>query len=280
MTGELRRVIGMKGAVLMGLGSILGTGVFVSLAVATELTGAAVLPALVLAAALAVTNGLASATLAARFPVSGGTYEYAYRTVGPNAGFTAGWLFLAAKSASAATAALGFAAYLLRLVPGLPAGALVPVALLTTAVATAVVAAGVQRSNQLNALLVTATVGGLLAFIGSCTWHLWTAPGPTAVAALSSASPAAPSADAFLRATALMFVAYTGYGRIATLGEEVTQPERTIPRAIVATLAVALLLYLGVAAVLVASGRTTFDAATGAPLEDVSRALLGSGAAT
>jgi len=100
----------MWGGVWLGLGSILGTGVFVSIGTATQ--GAGVIIAITIGALVAVCNGLNSAQLAASHPVSGGSYEYGYRYLNPWFGFTAGWLFLLAKSASAATAALGLAYYL------------------------------------------------------------------------------------------------------------------------------------------------------------------------
>ena len=106
----LRRVVGLPGAVALGLGSILGTGVFVSLLFITELVGPATPWCIAAAAVLATCNGLSSAQLAAAHPVSGGSYEYGYRYLSPVFGFTAGWMFLAAKSASAATAALGLSA--------------------------------------------------------------------------------------------------------------------------------------------------------------------------
>src|SRR5690606_21506658 len=88
-----------------------GTGVFVSLGLAAGSAGPAVVAAVAIAAFVALCNALSSAQLAARHPVSGGTYEYGYTYLSPAAGFTAGWMFLCAKSASAATAALGFAGY-------------------------------------------------------------------------------------------------------------------------------------------------------------------------
>ena len=110
----LASVVGLPGAVLLGLGSILGTGIFVSIGVAAGVAGSWVVLSVALAAVVAVFNGLSSAQLAARHPVSGGTYEYGYRWIGPSAGFTAGWAFMVAKSASAATAALGVSGYLLH----------------------------------------------------------------------------------------------------------------------------------------------------------------------
>ena len=112
---QLRREVGLWGAVLMGLGSIVGTGVFVSIGIGAEIAGPAVLLAILIAAGVATANGLASAQLAASHPVSGGAYEYGYKYLNPTLGFTAGWVFLLAKSASAATAALGFGGYFLNL---------------------------------------------------------------------------------------------------------------------------------------------------------------------
>ena len=85
-----RRSVLASGAALTGLGSILGTGVFVSLGLAAGVAGPAVVLAVVLAAGVAACNGLSSAQLAARHPVSGGTYEYGYRELSPALGFTAG----------------------------------------------------------------------------------------------------------------------------------------------------------------------------------------------
>jgi APA family basic amino acid/polyamine antiporter len=274
---SLARVVGLWGAVWMGLGSILGTGVFVSLGIATGVVGSGIVFAVALAALVATANGLSSAQLAAAHPVSGGTYEYGHEFVHPVAGFTAGWMFLAAKSASAATAALGCAGYLLHTLGLADDVAIrVGVALAIVLALTTLVAGGVRRSNHANLAIVTLTLTALGAFvvfgwlsvdtellaerIGPATW----------VDALGSPT-------ALFHATALMFVAYTGYGRIATLGEEVREPAQTIPRAIIATLVLSMLLYVSVSATAVAVvGSETFAASTreaAAPLEAVARAF-------
>ncbi len=234
----LKQSTGLPGAVVIGLGSILGTGVFVSLAVAAGPGGALLPLAVVVAGLLAAANGLSSAQLASAHPVSGGTYEYGYRLLSPAAGFAAGWLFLCAKSASAAAAALGIAAYTANLL-GLdnPAMAwIAPVAVLTV---TAAAGAGMRRSNRINAVLVIATVLALICFVVGAM-----------VLALENGAVAQSSTvelPGLLESTALVFVAFTGYGRIATMGEEVRNPGWTIPRAVVLTLCVAMLLYLAVA---------------------------------
>lgn len=274
----LRRELGVFGATWMGLGAIVGTGVFVSLGVAAGIAGPAVVLAIVLAAGVATCNALSSAQLAASHPVSGGTYEYGYRYLEPWTGFTAGWMFLCAKSASAATAALGFAGYLLNALGLRESGRAV-----LTAVAAAVVVAltllvltGMRRSNVTNIVIVSVTLASLLAFVLAGLPRAW-AEGAGNLTRFAGTPARTAFWPSLLEATALMFVAYTGYGRIATLGEEVREPRRTIPRAIVATLVVSMVLYVAVGAVAVgAVGATTLGTVTrtqAAPLEVAARQL-------
>ena len=262
----LKRELGVFGAVMMGLGSIVGTGVFVSVGIAAGVVGPAVVLATLIAAATATFNGLSSAQLAANHPVSGGTYEYGYRYLHPRAGFIAGWLFLLAKSASAATAALGFAGYLLNLAGVTGQLWTVMIALVTCAALGMLLVGGLRRSNQVNIAIVSVTLVSLAFFIVA---------GLPNVASSRLLTPffqtgGVPAWRALLEASALMFVAYTGYGRIATLGEEVRAPRRTIPRAIISTLLVVMTLYAVVALVAVSSLGTAELALTGtqvAPLE-------------
>jgi basic amino acid/polyamine antiporter, APA family len=241
---KLRRQLGVFGATMMGLGSIVGTGVFVSIGIAAGAAGPAVLIAIAIAAGVATCNGLNSAQLAANHPVSGGTYEYGYRYLNPRLGFIAGWMFLLAKSASAATAALGFSGYLLDALD-VSQNALVPVALVAVVVMTGIVISGIRRSNQVNIAIVSVTIltlgffviGGLVSNTGSSG---------ESFEPFFSGETVGESLRSLLEASALMFVAYTGYGRIATLGEEVREPRRTIPRAIITTLVFTMLLYMSV----------------------------------
>jgi len=234
---KLERELGVFGATMMGLGSIIGTGVFVSIGIAAGIAGGGVVLAIVIAAAVATCNALNSAQLAANHPVSGGTYEYGYRYLKPWLGFSAGWMFVCAKTASAATAALGFAGYLLH-ATGQDSRWLVPVAVAVVTLLTAVVLAGIRLSNRVNIAIVSVTLASLAAFViaGASSVE---------VSRLQLAADPLP----LLHATSLMFVAYTGYGRIATLGEEVREPHTTIPRAIIITLVVSALVYIAVAVV-------------------------------
>ena len=285
-TPRLTRELGTFGAVMMGLGSIMGTGVFVSIGIAAGVAGPAVVIAVAIGALVATFNGLSSAQLAANHPVSGGTYEYGYKFLAPTFGFTAGWMFLVAKSASAATAALGFSGYLLGVL-GLGADRwLVPVALLGVVVLTAVVYTGIRRSNVTNIVIVSITLATLALFVATGA--------PTALdrgaanfAGLFEAPEAGADTEggfrALLYASALMFVAYTGYGRIATLGEEVRAPRTTIPRAIIVTLVVTMVLYVAVAVVGVgavgAGGLAAAADEQAAPLEVAAEVFSGPGVA-
>ncbi|MEX0929389.1 MAG: APC family permease [Balneolales bacterium] len=238
---ELKRDLKTPGAILMGLGSIVGTGIFVSIAIATQVAGNGIIIAVVIAAVLATFNGLSSAQLAAAHPVSGGTYEYGYQFLGSWFGFTAGWMFLIAKSASAATAVLGCIGYLfyafnINAVNWMIVGAGLFLLLLMTFL----VSGGISRSNQANKIIVTITLLGLTALVvvGLLLNGIPTRPIVDAVTETSGSS--------ILYASALMFVAYTGYGRIATLGEEVAEPRTTIPKAIILAMVFIVILYLTV----------------------------------
>lgn len=272
---ELRRVVRLPGAVMLGLGSIVGTGAFVSIGIAAGVAGPSVVLAIGVAGLLAACNGLSSAQLAAAHPVSGGTYEYGYRYLTPALGFTAGWMFMSAKSASAATAALGLAGYLLDALGVTARPAMIGTALLAVLVVTALVWHGTSRSNRANAAIVGVTLTTLLLFVIA---------GAPSAAESSAANLAGMLPDrigvrGLLEATALMFVAYTGYGRIATLGEEVTEPGRTIPRAIIFTLVVSLILYVSVGLVAVGSvgapRLAEMTATSAAPLQDAALEFSG-----
>jgi APA family basic amino acid/polyamine antiporter len=284
-TGSLRRDVGLGGAVMMGLGSILGTGVFVSVGIAAGVAGPSVVLAIGLAGLLAMCNALSSAQLAASHPVSGGTYEYGYRYLTPGLGFAAGWMFLCAKSASAAAAALGFAGYALHAAGGgaNSATARTALALGAVVVLTGLVLAGVRRSNRVNMAIVGVTLTALVCFVLAGVGTAVENAGRNLTPFFGGLETGTPAWRRLAEATALMFVAYTGYGRIATLGEEVAEPRKTIPRAIVITLGVSMALYMAVGLVGVAGAGVGVFAGAGttaaAPLEVAVRSfgVLGDG---
>jgi APA family basic amino acid/polyamine antiporter len=289
-TNELRRVITLPGAVGVGLGSIIGTGAFVTLGLGAGLAGPWLLLAIAIAGGLAMCNGLSSAQLAAVHPVSGGTYAYGYKFIHPLAGFTAGWVFLIAKTASCATAALGFGG-LIAWVMGKPGdGATMTISALgSLLVVTAAALAGVTRSVRFNYVLLTITMLALVTMVIAAAPAAVKGWGDVSWASIADRSISAPGV---LEAAALSFVAFAGFARIATMGEEVVEPRKTIPRAVVITLGVAVLLYamvaftgLGVLGSSEFGARSSQDAA---PLLAVARAveaptlavMLGVGAAS
>jgi APA family basic amino acid/polyamine antiporter len=269
----LSREIGTIGAVMMGLGAIIGTGIFIGIGDAARTAGDWVVLSIALAAIIASLNGLSSAQLAAAHPVSGGTYEYAYRWLHRSLGFTAGWLFLCAKSASAATAAIGCAGYALRFLQIDTELLQKPIALFCLFIVMAFVLKGIRLSSALNAFVVSITLASLLIFITAGALSLVFAEARPRVSTLEIVEQSTTGWKGILEGCALMFVAYTGYGRIATMGEEVRNPSKNIPIAIVVTLGVAMLFYLLVAWVSIGtvSARALGDTSItkGAPLEMV-----------
>lgn len=232
---QLQRLVGLPGAVTLGLGSILGTGVFVSLLFAVQVAGEWATVSVAVAATLAVCNGLSSAQLAASHPVSGGTYEYGYRFLNPTLGFNAGWMFLVAKGASAATAALAFGESIRHFFPSWNQIDARVFAGLAIAILTGLVLSGVRRSVRINAVIVGFVLVALGIFVATALTH--------------NQADLSFQADTFsfshvLHATALSFVAYTGYGRVATMGEEIREPARNIPRAVIVTLMITFAAYL------------------------------------
>ncbi|MCA9323134.1 MAG: amino acid permease [Planctomycetes bacterium] len=268
---SLERVLGIPGACVLGLGSILGAGIYVALGLSAGLAGAQLPLAILLAGLVATLNGLSSARLASTWPVSGGTYEYGHRSGLPWAGNAAGWLFLAAKSASAATVALGLAAYVLDWlgIEASPVGR-IGCALGFVAAATLTVFTGLRLSRGLTFGLVSVCVFGLLVFVTA----MFLGPAYSEGSTLGVTTSPVDLVD-LLKASALVFVAFTGYGRVATLGEEVIDPVRTIPRAVIVTLIVSMVLYLLVGqAALHAVGPERFASAAragSAPLAVVAR---------
>lgn len=240
---QLKRVVGLPGAVTLGLGSILGTGVFVSLLFAVQLAGEWAVLSVAIAAGLAVCNGLSSAQLAASHPVSGGAYEYGYRFLNPTLGFNAGWMFLVAKGASAATAALALGECVRLIVPGADAVDTRVFAGAAIAVLTGLVLSGVRRSVRVNAVIVGLVLLSLGAFAATAFVHSTTS---------FSFRAETFSYSHVFHAAALSFVAYTGYGRVATMGEEIRDPARNIPRAVIATLVTTLVTYLVITLAIVA----------------------------
>jgi basic amino acid/polyamine antiporter, APA family len=240
--------------VVIGLGSMIGAGVFAAFGPAARAAGAGLLFALLLAAVVAYCNAVASAQLAARYPESGGTYVYGRRRLGEWWGFLAGWGFVVGKTASCAAMALTFAAYA---VPGHPLGQRL-VAVAAVLALAGLNYRGVTKTAALSRLLVGLSLAALTVLVAA----VWTGEHGAA----RWAFPGSGGAHGLLQAAGLLFFAFAGYARIATLGEEVRDPSRTIPRAIPLALGIAVVVYAVVGLSAMAAAGPAGLARAGAPL--------------
>jgi basic amino acid/polyamine antiporter, APA family len=254
----LVRRLGTADAVLIGLGSMLGAGVFAAFGPAAASAGAALLVGLAIAALVAYCNATASAQLAAQYPTSGGTYVYGRERLNDWWGFLAGWGFVVGKTASCAAMALTFAAYVV------PPDWQRPTACAAVVALTAVNYRGITRTAALTRIVVTVVLIALAVVVTAGL--LAGRPDPGRVAA---AMDAGPGWYGVLQSAGLLFFAFAGYARIATLGEEVKAPERTIPRAIQLALGITVVVYAVVAVTVLAVLGADGVAGSGAPLLDV-----------
>ncbi|MBO1334959.1 APC family permease [Streptomyces sp. VRA16 Mangrove soil] len=260
---SLRRALGVRDAVLVGLGAMIGAGIFAALGPAARAAGSGLWYALAAAAVVAYCNATASARLAALYPLSGGTYVYGRERLGPLWGYLAGWAFVVGKTASCAAMALTVGAYVW------PQQAHA-VAVAAVVALTAVNYRGVQKSARLTRLIVAVVLAVLAAVVVAC-----------ATSGAASAGRLAPGLSegvgGVLGGAGLLFFAFAGYARVATLGEEVRDPARTIPRAIPVALGITLVVYAAVGTAVVAVLGVDGLAGASAPLADAVRAA-GAGA--
>ncbi|MGW5767530.1 APC family permease [Streptomyces longwoodensis] len=255
---ELRRTLGLGDAVVIGLGSMVGAGIFAALGPAARTAGSGLLLGLAVAAVVAYCNAVASARLAAVYPASGGTYVYGRERLGPFWGYLAGWSFVVGKTASCAAMALTVGAYVWP-------GHAHAVAVAAVVALTAVNYGGIQKSARLTRVVVAVVLAVLAGVVVVCL-------GSDSFAAGRLDIGASRGAGGVLEAAGLLFFAFAGYARIATLGEEVRDPARTIPRAIRLALGIALVVYACVAvAVLSVLGAGALGR-SGAPLAYAVRA--------
>jgi len=232
---RLARRLGTFDSVVIGLGAMIGAGVFSALGPAAGEAGNGLLLGLLLAAFVAFCNATSSAELAALYPEAGGTYVYGRRRLGPFWGYLAGWAFVVGKVASCAAMALTFGNYVDGEL-GRPLG------IGAAAGLAAVNYFGVQKTAALTRAIVAVVIASLAAVVAACL-----------LGGQADADRLTPLVDdehgvfGIVQAAGLLFFAFAGYARIATLGEEVTDPARVIPRAIPIALGITLVVYAAVA---------------------------------
>jgi APA family basic amino acid/polyamine antiporter len=236
---ELARRLGTRDAVVLGLGSMIGAGVFAAFAPAARAAGTGLLLGLTLAALVAYCNATSSAQLAAQYPASGGTYVYGRERLGPWWGFLAGWGFVIGKTASCAAMALTFAAY------AVPEPWQRPAAVAAVLGLTAVNYRGITRTAGLTRVLVALVLLALAIAVAASLVG-----GAPDIGRLTPWDPGESGWYGVLQSAGLLFFAFAGYARIATMGEEVRDPGRTIPRAIPLALGIAVAVYTVIAVTL------------------------------
>ena len=257
-SGSLERRLGVTDAVVIGAGSMIGAGVFASWAPAARAAGDWLLLGLAIAGVVAFCNAASSAQLAALHPESGGTYVYGRKQLSHFWGHVAGWGFVVGKTASCSAMALTIGAYLWPDQQRLTA-------VLAVIVITAVNIGGLTRTVAVTKVLLVVSVTALAIVV--YTARFLDGDGEGALLA----EPLAGDGDPYgvLRSAAFMFFAFAGYARIATLGEEVKDPERTIPRAIPLALFGVLGLYTIVGLVALDAVGAEVLAASDAPLRAI-----------
>lgn len=257
----LTRQLNLLDATGIGVGAVVGAGIFVITGVAAAITGPSLILALFLAAIAAACNGLSSAQLAAEMPTSGGTYVYASSKLNPSAGFAAGFMFLLSKLSAGSVVALGFGHAFSALAPGVSPLLVTSLLILLITVLNLL---GIKKAGRVNIIIVTLTVGALILFSIRGAFDINTANyTPFFTNGLGG----------FLEGAALMFFAFTGYARITTLGDEVLEPKKTIPKAVILTLAITSLLYMAVALVAVGAAGTGVLSNAAAPLFNVAESI-------
>lgn len=228
---RLERRLGTGDAVVIGLASMLGAGIFAAIGPAAEAAGAALLYGLLLAGIVAFCNAMSSASLAAVYPASGGTYVYGRERLGRFWGYLAGWAFVVGKLASLAVMAMTFGTYA---APDIAR----PLAVAAVVALTAVNYRGVTKTARLARVIVMLVLCALATIVVASLF------GGRADLDNLGSDLSDPSVSGVLRSAGLLFFAFAGYARIATLGEEVRDPKRTIPRAIPIALGLTMLIYV------------------------------------
>ena len=262
----LKREIGLFGATALGIGAIIGSGIFIVTGIVAGVAGPAMIISVLIAGIIALFSALSVAELSVFLPEEGGTYAYAQKLLSPFAGFVAGWIWVFSNIFVGAAVSLGFAHYFVTLFPAVP---LKIIAVVLCLVFILVNYRGLKESTLLNNLLVTIKVLILLFFVafGLGFFHIgnFTPPAPSGMTGI-------------LGGAALIFFAYTGFARVTIMAEEVQEPEKTIPRSIYLALGISTLLYVLVSVVAVGLIGTPDLALSGSPLADAIR-VTGSPAA-
>lgn len=259
-TGDLRRSITLPRLVLYGVGTILGAGIFVVIGEVLGEAGRLAPLAYIIAGLVAFATALSYAEISARVPTAGGPIDYIERALGNrHLASGTGWLLMIANTVSAATITSGFIGYL---------GVFVDVhdwlaALLLVSFLGAIASLGMKASTWFMAITTIIGILTLLAVLWATRDGLMGA--PEAVSTTLGDIGAALGAGLFAGAFLAVY-SFIGFGDMALTAEEVKDVERTMPRAIIISLAIVFVFYLTISAALIGSGHTASISEARAPL--------------
>ena len=228
---KLKCSIGLWSAVAINVGAIIGGGIFVVTGIVAGYAGSALVVSMVIAGVIAFITAWSFAKLTAWQPVEGGVYEYGRQLVSPFAGFMAGWMWLVANTFTGAAVSLGFAYYLTEAFPRLPTGI---VAAAMCMVFTGLNLVGAKESTRINNILVTVKISALAFFVAFGVSHM----------NLGNFSPFVPLSSGVLYGAFFIFFAYGGFARVSVIAEEIKDAKRNVPRALLYSLGISMIVYV------------------------------------
>lgn len=254
--GQLKREIGLFGATALGVGAIIGSGIFIVTGIVAGIAGPAMIFSVLIAGMIALFSAMSIAELGAYLPEEGGTYVYARKLISPFTGFIAGWIWIFSYIFVGAAVSLGFAHYFITLVPSVP---LKIIAIIICLIFIILNCIGLKESTLVNNVFVTLKILILLFFVvfglGFFRPVHFTPLAPEGVTGILSGA-------------ALIFFAYTGFARVTLMAEEIQDPIKTIPRSIYLALGISTVFYILVSVIAVGLVGAPGLAQSGSPLAD------------
>jgi APA family basic amino acid/polyamine antiporter len=257
----LKRNLNLLDATSVGIGAIIGAGIFVVLGVAIGYAGPAIVISIIIAGIVASFTAFSFAELGSAIPKEGGAYEFAFELLSPFTGFVVGILWLFAQIVAGAAISLGFASYFVAIFPEF---SLKTIAVIVALALTCLNILGIKKSAAVNNALVITKIAILCLFIGFGIFQI----NPQNFSQFS------PNGSfGILQGAGFIFFAYLGFGRIAALGEEVKNPERNLPLSVLIALIVSVVVY--VLTGLTATGLENYRilAQSGSPLAEAAKVI-------
>ncbi|MCZ7382616.1 MAG: APC family permease [Candidatus Methanoperedens sp.] len=262
MANRLKRTLGLFDAFAIGIGAIIGSGIFVVTGIAAGLAGPALLISLVIGAFISGFTALSFAELAHSIPKEGGGYEFARELISPFAGFISGWLWILSNVVTGVVVSLGFASYLALFLP-FPVNVNL-VAALACLVVTFINYLGARDSSLVNDILVVIKLLILALFVAFGLGFVKS----------GNFSPFMPTGEiGIMQGATLIFFAYSGFARVTLISEEVKEPKKNIPRAIILALVVSTIVYMLVSFTAIGLVGYKELASSGSPLADAARSV-------